>query len=160
MNTLKQSFKFCSFLRKRILYKLYLVASTNSFILFQMPAIVWCCMNVHVKIFLFKHRHSKTQQWKHLNCWFYLKKKNPGNSPFLYDVSTLIKLHTSHWKKKSIFHSLFVEESVHLPEVSVQFRQGQFALCTNQLFTAFKNWASIGWVTRHRRFKDQLLGPN
>lgn len=75
MNTLKQSFKFCSFLRKGILYKLYLVASTNSFILFQMPAIVWCCMNVHVKIFLFKHRHSKTQQWKHLNCWFYLKKK-------------------------------------------------------------------------------------
>lgn len=76
MNVLKQSFKFCCFLRKGILYKLYLVASTNSFILFQMPAIAWSCMNVRVKNFPFKHWDSKTQQWKYLNCWFcFLKKK-------------------------------------------------------------------------------------
>lgn len=161
MNVLKQSFKFCCFLRKGILYKLYLVASTNSFILFQMPAIAWSCMNVRVKNFPFKHWDSKTQQWKYLNCWFcFLKKKIILKTAHSYAMFPPWLNYTLPTGKKSIFHFLFMEASVHLPEVSLQFRWGQSALCTNQLFTASKNRASIGWITRHGRSKDQFLGPN
>lgn len=143
MNTLKQSFKFCCFLRKGICDKLYLVASIHSFILLQMPAIAWSRMCVHVKTFPFKHWDSKTQQWKYLNCWFSFLKKKKWKTAHPYAMLPPWLNYTLSTMKKSIrildiFHSLFMKTPVHLPEVSPQFRWGQFALCTNQLFIALK----------------------
>lgn len=124
MNPLKQSFKFCCFLRKGLCYKLYLVASTNSFILLEMPAMAWSYMCVHVKKkFPFVHWDSKTQQWECLNCWFYflkIKEKimlKTAHSQARFPPGLNYTLSTGKNKNNNPLSTLlFMEASVHLSD--------------------------------------------